>query len=185
METTKNSLSSYASMFFNKLSVYLDTPLYFYGSIQRIDYFPNSSDIDVDIFTHNESTTITQMQNFFNNDKKKFKKFVYRLHVNKKLVTGYKIMYKDPKNALNVEFSIYNEKFKEDILNEHGRKTHLPYFITIFLLILKYFYYELSILPKYIYKPIKQFFMNTCVDGSDAEFVVIDMKEPDETPTDD
>ena len=51
--------------------------------------------------------------------------------------------------------------------------------------ILKYFYYELSILPKYIYKPIKQFFMNTCVDGSDAEFVVIDMKEPDETPTDD
>jgi hypothetical protein len=180
METTKNPLSPYASIFFNKLSIYLDTPLYYYGSIQRIDYFPNLSDIDVDIFTPNETATISQMQNFFNNDKKKFKKFVYRLQLNKKLVTGYKIMYKDPKNSLNVEFSIYNEKYKTDILNEHGRKTFLPYFITILLLILKFFYYKLCILPKIIYKPIKQFFINTCIDGSDAEFVVIDMKEPDD-----
>ena len=134
METTKNTLPPNVKKFFHNLSEYLDTKLLFFGSIQRSYYVPGKSDIDVDIFTHNESTTITQMQNFFNNDKKKFKKFVYRLHVNKKLVTGYKIMYKDPKNALNVEFSIYNEKFKEDILNEHGRKTHLPYFITIFLL---------------------------------------------------
>ena len=177
METTYNTLSPYASMFFNKLSNYLDTKLYYYGSIQRIDYFPNSSDIDVDIFTHNESTVINQMQNFFNNEKKQFKKFIYRLKSNKKLVHGYKVQYSDPKNSFNVEFSIYNEQFKDDILNEHGRKTNLPYLITFFLLILKYLYYELSILPKFIYIPIKNFFIDNCIDGADSEFVVIDMKE--------
>lgn len=180
METTHNSLSPYASIFFKKLSVYLDTKLYYYGSIQRMDYFPNSSDIDVDIFTPNESTTINQMQVFFNNEKQRYKKFIYRLQANKKMVTGYKIMYKDPEHSLNVEFSIYNEKYKEDVLNEHGRKSELPYFVAIFLYILKYLYYEISILPKIIYKPIKKFLMNTCVDGNDAEFVVIDMKDTDE-----
>jgi predicted nucleotidyltransferase len=64
METTKNKLTPYQTSFFNRLSTYLDTKLYFFGSIQRQDYFPESSDIDVDIFTDNESATIVQMMNF-------------------------------------------------------------------------------------------------------------------------
>ena len=49
METTKNQLTPYESNFFNKLKIYLDTPLYFYGSIQRDDYKSGYSDIDIDI----------------------------------------------------------------------------------------------------------------------------------------
>ena len=64
METTKNKMSHFAEKFFHKLKNYLDTKLYYYGSIQRNDYFPNSSDIDVDIFTDNEQSTITKLQNF-------------------------------------------------------------------------------------------------------------------------
>ncbi len=34
METPKNKLTSFEENFFNNLKIYLDTPLYFYGSIQ-------------------------------------------------------------------------------------------------------------------------------------------------------
>jgi predicted nucleotidyltransferase len=64
METTKNKMNPFAEKFFKKLSDYLDTKIYFYGSIQRNDYFPNSSDIDADIFTDNESSIINKLQNF-------------------------------------------------------------------------------------------------------------------------
>jgi predicted nucleotidyltransferase len=61
METTRNNLTPYSKHFFDSLSNYLDTKLYFFGSIQRRDYFPNSSDIDVDIFTDNEPGTILKI----------------------------------------------------------------------------------------------------------------------------
>ena len=79
METTKNKLSPYETIFFNKLINYLDTKLYFFGSIQRYDYFPGISDIDVDIFTDNVSRTISQIQNYLNIDKKITNKFIYKV----------------------------------------------------------------------------------------------------------
>ena len=66
METTKNELSPYSKTFFKKLSNYLDTKIYYFGSIQRNDYFPKSSDIDIDIFTDNEKSTILKLQNYLN-----------------------------------------------------------------------------------------------------------------------
>ena len=65
METTKNEMDAYSKNFFLKLGNYLDTQLYYYGSIQRHDYFPGKSDIDVDLFTDNSSSTIIKLQNFF------------------------------------------------------------------------------------------------------------------------
>ena len=49
METTKHNLPDDVKQFFNGLSNYLNTQLLFYGSVQRSDYFPGKSDIDVDI----------------------------------------------------------------------------------------------------------------------------------------
>ena len=46
METTKNIMPEYSNLFFNKIKNYLDTPIYFFGSVQRDDYFPQSSDIE-------------------------------------------------------------------------------------------------------------------------------------------
>jgi hypothetical protein len=180
METTKNKLSSYNSIFFTKLGNYLDTPMYFFGSIQRRDYFPKSSDIDVDIFTENENSTISKMQHFLHKEKHQFKKFVYRLEKSKKLIHGYKVSYKEKENHLNVEFSIYNEKFKDLVLEEHRRKMDLPFYISFFLVILKYFYYDFAILPKSIYYKIKQFLMNICIDGKNTEFVVIDLVDEED-----
>ena len=135
METTKNKLSPYETMFFNNLSNYLDLKLYFFGSIQRYDYFQGVSDIDVDIFTDNTSRTISQIQNYLNIDKKSTTKFVYKIDKEDskyKLISGYKIKYKDTEKSLCVEFSIYDEKIKELILNEHNRKQNLPILVTFF-----------------------------------------------------
>jgi hypothetical protein len=180
METTKNALSPYETIFFTRLGNYLETPMYFFGSIQRRDYFPKSSDIDVDIFTDNEQSTILKMQHFLNLEKYKFKKFVYRLEKSQKMVHGYKVSYKEKERPMFIEFSIYNERFKEAVLEEHRRKIQLPFIISILLTILKYFYYDFAFLPKFIYYKFKKFLMNFCIDGKNTEFVVIDLSYEDE-----
>ena len=50
MEQIKNKLPEDVNIFLKQLSDYINTPLYFYGSIQRDDYFPGYSDIDVDFY---------------------------------------------------------------------------------------------------------------------------------------
>ena len=171
METTANKMSDYASVFFHKLSNYLDTKIYYYGSIQRVDYFPNSSDIDVDIFTDNEQSTITKLQNFLDIERYEFKKFVYKLHKTNILVHGYKVKYNNRENNFTTEISIYNEKNKENVLYEHNSKTTLPFYISVILIILKTFYYNLGLLPKNMFFNIKKFLMNYLVEGEDVEFI--------------
>ena len=58
--------------FFIDLQNYLDTELYFYGSVNRSDYVHGKSDIDVAIFTDNEYSTISKLQHFLH-----VKRFMY------------------------------------------------------------------------------------------------------------
>lgn len=175
METTKNKMPIYATQFFDKLSNYLDTKLYFFGSVQRNDYFPDSSDIDVDVFTDNESSTITKLQNFLGVQRYEFKKFIYKLHKSNKLVHGRKIEYKDPINNFSTEISIYDEKDKQEVLFEHNSKTILPFYVSYPLIVLKYLYYTVGIIPKDTYKLMKRFLMNYLVEGRDVEFITTDI----------
>jgi predicted nucleotidyltransferase len=176
METTRNKLTQDEKNFFFKLSNYLDTKLYFFGSIQRGDYFPNSSDIDVDIFTHNENTTIIQLMNFLNVERSDFKRFVWKLNNSNKLAYGYKFMYKNEKNSFAVEFSIYNEKYKDEILYEHNAKKDIPFYATILLIIVKFLFYTLHIIPADWYIQSKKFILSTMLFKKADHFVVIDAK---------
>ena len=175
METTKNEMSEYAKHFFNKLSIYLDKKLYFYGSIQRKDYFPNSSDIDVDIFTDNMTSTISKMQHFFGVEQDKFKKIIYKLHKTDKIVYGYKFKYKEPENHFFTEISIYHEKYKDAVLLEHTSKFQLPFYVLYLLIILKYFYYNLNLIPKDYYKYLKIKIIDNMVEGKDSDFFVLEI----------
>lgn len=177
METTKNEMPPYARAFFNKLSNYLDNKFYFFGSIQRSDYFPKSSDIDTDLFTDNESSTILKLQNFLGVKKYEFRRFVYKLHKTNKLVRGHKVKYLDPDNHFTAEISIYNEKDKEDVLIEHNSKMVLPFYISFLLIILKTLYYNVGIIPNDMYIYLKKKIMNNMVEGEDIEFVGIDIIE--------
>ncbi len=169
METTKNKLSPETKQFFDKLSNYLDTKLYFYGSVQRDDYFDGKSDIDVDIFTSDEKGTMLKLQDFLHIDSSKFKQVVNRMHTTNKIVYGHKVKYN--KGGINAEFSIYNEQNKENVLREHNSKSVLPFFISVLLIILKFVYYRLYILPTRIYIYLKNLIMNS-VNNYEAKFVI-------------
>ena len=178
METTKNEMPPYARNFFYKLSNYLDNKFYFYGSIQRDDYFPKSSDIDCDLFTSNETSTIYKLQNFLGVKRYEFKKIVYRVHKTNKVIYGHKIKYKDDENNFTTEISIYDEKYKEPVLLEHNSKVNLPFYVSKPLIFLKYIYYNLGIISKENYIFFKKFLMNFMVEGVDVEFITTEIPKP-------
>jgi tRNA nucleotidyltransferase (CCA-adding enzyme) len=155
--------------FFNNLSVYIDKPLYFYGSINRSDYLPGKSDIDIDIFTDNESSTINMLCNYLNLDRKVFRKSFYK--IDSKMVYGYKGKYEDEINNFKVEISIYNNKYKQIVLNDQEQNNVLPLYVTIVLIIFKFLYYNLGIISKNVYRKIKQYLMNK---GGELKFILID-----------
>ena len=173
METIKNEMSEHNKFFFEKLKNYLDTKIYFFGSVQRDDYFPKSSDIDIAIFTDNINSTVTKLQSFLNADKSEFKSFVWRLNYDNSLVRGYKILYKEPEKNLIAEISIYNEKYKEGILNEHNGKSVLPFYATCALIIIKYLFYTLNIMPKEWYVYFKKIILTKLIFLKEDDFVVL------------
>lgn len=177
METTKNELPDFANNFFSKLRNYLDTKIYFFGSVQRDDYFPSSSDIDIAIFTDNINSTINKLQLFLNIDRNNFKNFVWRLNYDNSLVKGYKIMYKEPERNFAAEMSIYDEKYKNSILIEHNGKRVLPLYATCSLIILKYLFYTLNIIPSELYIYFKKFILSTLIFKKPDDFVVVDIKK--------
>lgn len=174
METTRNTLPPYSVSFFNKLKNYLDTKLYYFGSVQRDDYFPESSDVDVAIFSDNVSSLISKMQNILNVPRSQFKKFFWKLNSNNSVANGYKILYKEPDNNFVAEFSIYDEKFKDDILYEFNDKRELPFLATVLLVIAKYLYYSLAIIPGYWYTAIKKFILSYLIGKKEDNFVIVD-----------
>ena len=101
---------------------------YHYEMFGYIINFCSLNDYKLTIFTDNIKSTITKLQNFLNAHPNDFHKFVWRLNYDNSIVQGYKIMYKEPENELAVEFSIYDEKYKDGILNEHNGKRILPFF---------------------------------------------------------
>jgi len=173
METTKNNMPESAQKFFTKLQNYLDTKIYYYGSIQRFDYIPESSDIDAAIFTDNFNSTILKLQHFLNEKRSNFKKFILRLECCNKVAYGYKIKYLDKYDKFTAEIAIYNIKIKEDALKEQLVKCDIPSYISFLLYILKTLYYRLQILPFNVFISLKRYFINILVNGKDTEYILL------------
>lgn len=177
METTKNKLSPYASDFFNKLSDYLNTKLYYYGSIQRDDYFNNDSDLDIAIFTENISSTLTKISHFLKIKKTELKKIVWNLNLTKNIVTGYKCMYEEPENNFKAEFAIYDEKYKHDLLLEYNDKIQIPFYATCLLIFIKIFYYKLNLMSREWYSYFKKVVITTLCGKPRDNFVITDISK--------
>lgn len=169
MDLINNRLTSNQKIFFDNLSRYIDKPLYFYGSIKRSDFIPGKSDIDIDIFTENETSTILLLCNYLNIKRSEVKKFVYK--VNSVMVYGYKMKYKDIEKQIKTEISIYNVKYKNVILDDRECTEKLPFHIIIVLYIIKFMFYNLEIISKDTYKRCKRFLMNP---GDELKFIKVD-----------
>ena len=173
MDSTKNLLPDHNRQFFKDLSEYLDTKLYFFGSIQRPDYFPGKSDIDIDIFTDNEHSTMTKLQHYLKISNTKYKKIIWKLKYSHKIVYGHKIMYDNIDNNITAEFSIYDEKYKNGILQEHNAKRVLPFYATCALVIIKYLFYTLNIMPKEWYTYLKNIILTKFIFLKEDDFVTL------------
>ena len=157
MESIKNKLPENKKNFFNKLSNYLNEKIYFYGSIQRYDYFSKNSDIDVNIFTDNIPSLKIKLQNFLNVEKNDFKKIIIKHFNNFHIIKGYKLKYENKLDNIKVEISIFNNIDKEIVLNNNLKKINVPFYISFLLIILKFLYYNLLLIPKSIFIKIKDF----------------------------
>jgi predicted nucleotidyltransferase len=143
--------------FFVSLQNYLDTDLYFYGSVNRSDYVHGKSDIDVAIFTDNEYSTMAKLQHFLHVKRNAFDKIVWKLEG--KMIYGYKIKCDKYINS-KCEIAIYNNDFKEYLLNEITKYDKVPFHVAIMLFILKTFYYTFPILSLQTYMTWKRFIFN-------------------------
>jgi predicted nucleotidyltransferase len=173
MNEIRSDLPKKDKIFFNKLRDYLDTPLYFYGSVTRSDYVDGKSDIDVAIFTDNEASTITKLQHFLHVNRNAFDKVVWKLNGN--LIYGYKIKcgeYVDNKS----EIAIYNNEFKPILMEEMNKYNEIPFYFSILLFILKTFHYTIPLLPGKLYAHYKRELFNKIIYKKESVFFVLQQK---------
>ena len=163
MEDIKNKMPMHQRQFFTNLEKYLDAPLYYFGSIQRYDYSPDNSDVDAILFTNNESSSISQLQNWFQVSKNDFKRVAHFLPSLKRIVYGYKLKYKTPNTS--ADLLIYNKTDEEIIKRDDKRKIDMPLFIVTIMVILKTLYHQVGILPKHWYEYLKRTLMDIMDDG--------------------
>jgi hypothetical protein len=169
-QITKN-LTKKESDFFHKLSDYLDTKLYYYGSVTRDDYVPNKSDIDIAIFTDNEHSIMSKMQHFLHAKRNAFDKIAWKL--NGQLIYGYKIKCIDY-NGINCEISIYNKEFKTILIDDYNKPLkNQTLLIYVLLNVLKFLYYQIPLLPKSTFIELKRYILNDMIGKKDSVFYLL------------
>jgi hypothetical protein len=155
MEKIKYKISKDKKRFLQRMQEYLNTELYFYGSIQRYDYIDNVSDIDVVLFTDNFDNTLLLLKQYLKiNDKAIKQVHTINKHTKNKIINGYKINYKS--NIIQLEITIYNNKSKKYILDYVTYGMYLPFYFTFLLYLLKMIYLVIPI-P---YNKIKKYITN-------------------------
>ena len=149
MEDIKDRLGEYKYIFFTKLQNYLETELYFYGSIKRFDYISNSSDIDIIVITDNVKSMLSKIQTYLVVGKDKTQKIFQQHSVyDKGIITGYKIKYKNYENNIEFDLLIYDEKYRNVVLQNIYDINNLPFYIITILYILKMLYYKLKLISR-------------------------------------
>ena len=154
MEDIKDRLGTYKYNYFNNLQNYLETELHFFGSIKRVDYISNSSDIDIIVITDNVKSMLSKIQTYLNVSKDKTQKIFQQYSVyDKEVITGYKIKY----NENNIEFDllVYDDKYRKVVLQNIYDINNLPLYMITILYILKILYYKLHLISRRIYNNLK------------------------------
>lgn len=169
MNTIPDVLPLNLKYFFYNMRNYLDTDIYFYGSSIRGDYYKNKSDVDMCIFTDNEKSMINKVKLFLNAEQCHVKKIVWRYE--KEIIHGHKISFKVDDDRC--EIYVYNETFKDIVVQYIRIPLNRPFYFNILLYILKFIYYTIPILPKEIYVKLKTFLMKKLIINKDSEFWVL------------
>jgi predicted nucleotidyltransferase len=171
METTKNKIPNNIQKIIDKFKKYIDTNIYYYGSIQRQDYFIGNSDIDILIFTDNTEAMIHKVIHYFHLNKRKISKIVW--NYKSKLIQGNKVVYYSNNPVFRLEIAIYDEKYKHDVLQDKNLPNNMSYFISLLLIFLKILHYNLKMIPQSFYSYYKNAIFNF-IRGETVTFTHID-----------
>ena len=156
MEKYKDRLDDYKYNFLLDLQNHLDQDLIFFGSINRLDYFKNNSDIDIAIITENTHSVLFKIQHYLNVDKTDIKKIYQQFNKkNTNIVRGYKIKYKDVENNFKFDLVVYDEKYRPFVLDNIYKHNTMPIVLSTLLCILKFLFYKLYLFPKSFFMQIK------------------------------
>lgn len=156
----RNRLIEPEKKFLNQLQNYLGLPLFIYGSLFRLDYFPNKSDIDIAVFADNIEETTNQLIQFLNISKSKIKIFKmtsknkqtdkvktiwgfktnYKINIEHRKKKWYDVFYYPQKNK-RFEIMIYSKKYKKYITSIQQTHFSLFFLSSLVIYILKCFHY--------------------------------------------
>ena len=168
MNDIRQDLPEKIKKFFKRLADYLDTDLYFYGSVVRSDYIPGKSDIDVAVFTDNESSVMSKLQHFLHVKRSEFDKVLWKL--NGKMIYGYKIKVE----SINSEIAIYNNEFKDIIIDEFKIPlTNKTILTTVLLYLLKLFFYQIPLIPSPMYIQLKRYILNKMMVKKESVYFIM------------
>jgi len=173
----KNKLTLEEDKLLNGLREYLDEDLYFYGSIQRGDYIVGKSDIDIAIFTSNEKSILLKLQHYLHVDKDQIKRVLWKLKQNNTITYGYKLKYET--KTIHMEFAVYNEKAKKDVMEYQDNTINIPFYISWILYILKFLYYQCNIISLTTFYKLKRkifAYVSNQKDGQEEEFIILNNK---------
>jgi len=151
MDDIKERLGEYRYNYFKNLQNYLETELIFYGSVKRLDYFQNASDIDITIITDNVPSMLSKLKSVLNTSPNDVTKIYQKFHENNVVIKGYKIKYENENENLQFDMLIYDIKYKEIVMENIRQINELPFYIVSILFVIKVFYYILKIISRSYY----------------------------------
>jgi predicted nucleotidyltransferase len=148
MDDIKHRLTDYKYIFLSKMKEYLDTEFIFYGSIKRLDYLENNSDIDIAILTDNPTSMLAKIKTYLNIKNTKIRKIYQTFNNQSSLTNGYKFTYTDHENNWGFDVVIYDEMYRDIIIKDIYNINNLSLITTIVLYILKFLYYKLHLISQ-------------------------------------
>lgn len=154
MEDIKEKLGPDKYYFFKDMQNYLGTDLLFYGSVKRMDYFKNASDIDIAVLSENVPSTLNRLLTYLNMSKKEVRK-IYQ-NFNGSIVKANKIKYVDEENHLDFDVLIYDIKYEKLVKDNINEINNFPFYMIVILSMIKFIYYNMCMLPESIYIYLKQ-----------------------------
>jgi len=172
IEEIKGNLRECDYYFLKNIQQYVNTELYFYGSVTRFDYFPGKSDIDMIIITDNVDSIVKQLQNYLNVNRDAVEKTINYMDDAKSISYAYKINYSNLDEKISLEIFVYDEKYKEKLIRNMEKKDNLPFYVVAILYIIKFITYEIKILNDEQFKYIKNLFINLYMRQTTQKFMV-------------
>jgi hypothetical protein len=154
LEHVKDKLNKKQYEYFLELSNILELPLFFNGSITRIDFVKDKSDFDIAVFSDNITFTKMKIEYLFRNLDVK-PKFLF-FFINDNPISSYKYALTNKENDIFFDIMMYNKNSLSLMLQQMDAETNAPFYIIIIFIIIKFLHYNLYLINGEIYYFLKQ-----------------------------